>query len=220
MPRTAVHWSGYFYKAVKRWRTGLISQDTPQPPIGGTQRILNHFAGDPDYQPTYCRDLIRKHVHKRPWDNREPTWEEFCGCLRAPKNKSARPDGVPPHLLRHLPHHMQHQLHQAILDIWRGNRIPHTWLASRVGLIHKKKDPQDPKNHWPIYVSTAIYGIVTRLLLKRITKAMTPGLVDIRHSTLSGKNTTTLTAKLMNDLHKKEGYVALLDVAKAFPSVP
>ena len=31
---------------------------------------------------------------------------------------------------------------------------------------------------------------------------------------------TTLTARLMNDLHKTDGYLALLDVAKAFPSVP
>ena len=60
----AVHRSGYFYKPVKQWRTGLISQDAPPPPIGGTQRVLNHFAGDPDYDPTYCRELIRKHVRK------------------------------------------------------------------------------------------------------------------------------------------------------------
>ena len=50
---------------------------------------------------------------------------------------------------------------KAILDILRGNKIPHTWLASRVVLIYKKKDPQDPKNNPPIYVSTAICGILT-----------------------------------------------------------
>ena len=49
---------------------------------------------------------------------------------------------------------------------------------------------------------------------------MTPGLLDIQHGALSGKNTTTLIAKLMNDLHKAQGYLPLLDVAKAFPSVP
>ena len=56
---------------------------------------------------------------------------------------------------------------------------------------------------------------MTRLLLKRITKAMTPGLLNIQHGALSGRNTTTLTTKLMNNLHKSEGYLA-----KAFPSVP
>ena len=136
-----------------------------------SQNPLGH-----DYNPTYCKELIKKHVRKRMSDNREPTWDEFQGCLRAPKNKSAQPDGVPPHLLRHLLNHMQQQLYLAILDIWRGNKIPHTWLASRVVLIYKKKDPQDPKNYRPIYVSTAIYGILIQLLLKRITKAMTPGL--------------------------------------------
>ena len=36
--RAAVHRSGYFYKMVKRWRTGLIAQDTPQPPIAPNRR--------------------------------------------------------------------------------------------------------------------------------------------------------------------------------------
>ena len=86
----------------------------------------NHFAGDPDYNPTYCRELISKHVRNCLWDIRQPTWQEFHGCLHAPENKSAGPDGVPPHLLRHLPNDMQQQLYLAILDIWRGNKIPHT----------------------------------------------------------------------------------------------
>ena len=107
---------------------------------------LSHFAGDPHYDTQYCKELIRKHVRKRKWDTHEPTWSEFQGCLRAPKNKSAGPDGVPPHLLRHLPLHLQQQLYAAILDIWRGNQIPRAWLISRVVLIYKKKGAQDPKN--------------------------------------------------------------------------
>ena len=54
----------------------------------------------------------------------------------------------------------------------------------------------------------------------RIAKAMTPGLLNIQHRALQGRNTTTLATKLLNDLHTQDGYVALLDVAKAFPSVP
>ena len=205
---------------VKRWRTGLFAQDAPQPPIGGTQHTLNHFAGDPHYDTQYRKELIRKHVRKRKWDTHKPTWSEFQGCLRAPKNKSAGSDGVPPHLLRHLPLNLQQQLYAAILDIWRGNQIPRAWLISRVVLIYKKKDPQDPKNYRPIYVSTAVYGILARLILKRITQAMTPGLLPIQHGAISGRNTTTLAAQLVNDLHKADAYVTLLDVAKAFPSVP
>ena len=87
-------------------------------------------------------------------------------------------------------------------------------------LIYKKKDPQDPRNYRPIYVSTAIYSILTRLLPTRISRAMTPGLLDIQHGATQGRNTTTLATKLLNDLHTEDGYVALLDVAKAFPSVP
>ena len=93
--RAVVHRSGYFFKMVKRWRTGLIAQDAPRPPIGGTQHTLNHYAGDHHYDTQYCKELIRKHVRKQKWDTQEPTWSEFQGCLRAPKNKSAGPDGVP-----------------------------------------------------------------------------------------------------------------------------
>ena len=215
-----MHKSGYFYKMVKRWRTGLIAQDTPQPPIGGTQYVLNHFAGDPTYDEDACRQLIRKHVRHRTWNTATPTYEEYLRCLRAPKNKSAGPDGVPPHLLRHLPDHVQRQLYQAIVAVWNGQHIPVAWLQSRVVLIYKKKDPQDPRNYRPIYVSTAIYSILTRLLLMRILGALTPGLLDIQHGATQGRNTTTLATKLLNDLHVEDGYVALLDVAKAFPSVP
>ena len=217
--RAAVHKSGYFYNMVKRWRTGLIAQDTPQPPIGGTQYVLNNFAGDPTYDEDACRRRIRKHVRHHTWNTTTPTYEECLRCLRAPKNKSAGPDGVPPHLLRHLPNHIQ-QLYQAIIAVCNGQNIPVAWLQSRVVLIYKKKDPQDPRNYRPIYVSTAIYSILTRLLLTRISRVMTPGLLDIQHGATQGRNTTTLATKLLNDLHTQDGYVALLDVAKAFPSVP
>ena len=49
---------------------------------------------------------------------------------------------------------------------------------------------------------------------------MTPGQLDIQHGGLKGRHTTTLATKLLNKLHTREGYIALLDVAKAFPSVP
>ena len=46
------------------------------------------------------------------------------------------------------------------------------------------------------------------------------GCVHIQHGALQGRNTTILATKLMNDLHTQDSYVALLDVAKAFPSAP
>ena len=104
--------------------------------------------------------------------------------------------------------------------MWRGNEFSRAWHISRVVLFYKKKDPRDPKNYRPIYVSTAVYGTLTRSILKHITQAMTPGLLPIQHGAISGRNTTTLAAQLVSDLHKADAHVALLDVAKAFPSVP
>ena len=49
---------------------------------------------------------------------------------------------------------------------------------------------------------------------------MTPRLLDVQHGALQGRNTTTLATKLLNNLQTQDGYVALPDVAKTFPSVP
>ena len=70
-----------------------------------------HFAGDPTYDEDACRRLIRKHVRHHTWNTSTPTYEEYLKYVRAPKNISAGPDGVPPHLLRHLPNHIQKQLY-------------------------------------------------------------------------------------------------------------
>ena len=85
--------------------------------IGGTQHVLNHFAGDPSYDEDACQRLIQKHVRHHTWNTSVTTYDEYMKCPRAPKNKSAGPNEVPPHLLRHLPEHIQKQLCQAILDV-------------------------------------------------------------------------------------------------------
>ena len=105
------------------------------------------------------------------------------------------------------------------MSMWRANKIPHTWFASSLVLIHKRKDPQDPKNYQPINVSTPINGILNRLSLKHITKAMNPGLLTIHRGAVRARNNTTLTATLIHNLPKMEGYLALLGVAKPFPSI-
>ena len=87
-------------------------------------------------------------------------------------------------------------------------------------LIYKKKDPRDPCNYRPIYVSTVICSILSHLILMRIANAMTPRLLNIQHGALRGGNTMTLASKLLNDLHTQDRYVVLWHVTKAFPSVP
>ena len=97
---------------------------------------MNHFAGDPTYDADACQRLIRKHVRHHNWNISTPTYEQYLRCLRAPKNKSARPDVVPLHLLRHLRNHIQQQLYQAIIADGNGQNIPVAWLQSRVVLIN------------------------------------------------------------------------------------
>ena len=59
--------------------------------------------------------------------------------------------------------------------------------------------------------------MICRLILRH---AMTPGLLNIRNSALQGRNSTTLATNLLNDLHTRKGYVALIDMAKTCSLVP
>ena len=88
--RATVHRSGCFYKIVKRWHTGLIAQDTPQPPIGGTQRVLKHFAGDPTYDDAACQRRMRKHVRHHTWNTTTPTYEEYLVVPAGTKEQISR----------------------------------------------------------------------------------------------------------------------------------
>ena len=86
----------------------------------------------------------------------------------------------------------------------------------------QKQRPTGSINYGPIYVSTAIYGILNRPLLKRIMHATTLGLLNIQHASRRGRNTTSLAARLLDDLQRHKGHLALLNVAKPFffSSVP
>ena len=63
------------------------------------------------------------------------------GASAHPKTSPLDLTVSPPHLLRHLPNHIERQVYKALLDIWTGSKIRHTWLASTVVLSYKKKDP-------------------------------------------------------------------------------
>ena len=54
-----------------------------------------------------------------------------------------------------------------------------------------------------IFVSTAIYSILTRLILRRMTQAVALGWLNIQHSVLRGRDTTTLATKLLNGLYTR-----------------
>ena len=104
--------------------------------------------------------------------------------------------------------------------MWNRQHIPTAWLRSRVVLIYTTKRTHRTHTTTGQYRYLPPYIVYSRLLLMRISKAMTPRLLDIQHGAFQGRNTTTLATKLLNDLHTQDRYVALLDVAKVFPSVP
>ena len=102
--KAAVHRSGYLCKVVKRWRTGLIADDLPQPPIRGTQHVLYHFVGDLEYGTDYCHHMAHKHGRRLTWNTEEPSYQEYLDCPPPPpQKKTAGRDRVPTHLLQHLP---------------------------------------------------------------------------------------------------------------------
>ena len=125
---------------------------------------------------------------------------------------------LPPHLLRHVPKHVQCLLSYAILDVWQGNHIPTAWVRSRCPHIQKEGPTGPPELPAHIRVHRHLWHI--DVLGPRVTQAASLVRPNIQHGALQGGNTTTLATNLLNELHPHEGCDALLDVSKGVLLVP
>ena len=164
--------------------------------------------------------LIEAHTPRKTWRHNPPTYHYFlCHTKFSKKKKAAGPNGVPPHLVQRLLEEHLRVLFEAITAIWHGAPVPKEWLVSRTVLLYKKEDPADSENYRPLAVSNAIYILYMKWVLARIRAHTTAHLTKEQHG-VKGRTTTQCTSTLRERLHAKGGFVVLLDVAKAFPSVP
>ena len=83
-------------------------------------------------------------------------------------------------------------------------------------LMYETKDPTNACNYWLL---TVINPIFTKLVLHRIRSNMEHTRTAGQHEGIKGTTTTALASQV-HRLIAKNCYLAFLDVAKAFPSVP
>jgi hypothetical protein len=217
---SAVVGSKFFYKLTKQWKEGLLQKTRPQPLLDNVQETLSNFAGNPEWNSEASQTMIDRHFHSLTWDASFPTFDTFDKCLTTPKCKASGPDGIPPYLLYILPPQGKQILYLALQEIWEGRPIPRSWNKSRVTLIYKNKDSRQITNYRPITVTTAMYRILTKMMLTTLQPQAETLLSPEQFGGKKGKTTTAQTCNLLQNLKSNQSFITLLDVAKAFPSVP
>ena len=130
-------------------------------------------------------------------------------------------DHIPPHLLDHLPKIAQWVLYHHILEAWHSGTIPVSWTDTTISLLYKKGDPGDAANHRPIAVSTCMYQALCKLMLLRLKSPLT-NILSYQGGGRKGHTTITQATALWTNFLQFDGepYVVLLDIAKAYPSLP
>ena len=74
--------------------------------------------------------------------------------------------------------------------------MPTEWTDTRISLLYKKGDARDASNYRPIAVSTCMYQITTKLILRYIKKPLTEVLSEHRAGGRRGHTTLSQAIKL------------------------
>uniref|UniRef100_A0A670KKD3 Reverse transcriptase domain-containing protein n=1 Tax=Podarcis muralis TaxID=64176 RepID=A0A670KKD3_PODMU len=163
-----------------------------------------------------------------------PTWEpvspERCTQLISmlSGDKSPGEDMIPPEVFLSNQSWWAPILASLFTTINATLKIPPNWKQSIVIPIHKKGDPQDPRNYRPISLLDISYKVYSRFLLEKLiewaeeTKLFHPEQAGFRkgHST-SGQCLVLLTLidKYLNRFNCKL-HAAFVDLTSAFDSIP
>ena len=128
-----------------------------------------------------------------------------------------------PHLVLWRPLDLQWQVYQAILEGWVTGEVRKPWLEARITLLYEKGDPSQAANYKPIPVSGAMYLILARLLLGALKDRIEQSLSARHAGGKRGETPAQHALAMLASLHAKdneEAYVCLIDIAKAYPSMP
>ena len=195
-----------------------------QPEEQSAQKLLPKFAGNPPCDPEQCKEILHKVVtQKTGFQTAPPSWEAFQKVVKQPQKKAAGPDQVAPHLVSWLPLDLQWEVYQAVLEVWVTGEIPQHWLEGRITLLYKRGDPSQAANYRPIAVSGAMYLILAQLLLGALKDPIEQSLSARQAGGKKGKTPAQHALAMLTRLHAKdneEAYVCLIDIAKAYPSMP
>ena len=77
----------------------------------------------------------------------EPTREEVTNAIKSLKNnKAPGPDGIPAELLKNGGDDLISFLHEMILEIWRTEKLPDSWMEGALVSLYKKGDKSACEN--------------------------------------------------------------------------
>ena len=141
-------------------------------------------------------------------------------------DKAPGPDGMTARFLQSNWELMKRDITVAIQQVFQTGTTPAAWLASKMILIPKVKDPKTPKDYRPITIGNIIY----RLLMKIIANKLQPhmGRVISKNQTafLKGRSIADNTILMKEVVHsfnmsayKEEAFLLKADINKAFDMV-
>ena len=155
------------------------------------------------------------------------TKDELDNALkRLPYHKASDTDGVAAEVLRMLdPEKLAEEVLPLFNGLLEGEPMPPRLLLGRVALIHKGGAVADPLNYRPITVLTVLYRLFEHMLLVRIGPTLLEGVAAEQSGFQArrGAAQPALLLRLIKDRAEckgKRAYVAMLDLRKAFDSVP
>ena len=193
------------------------------PTVASATKRLPDFAEDPHWDSEKAFKVLPSlRVPDTPVSQTLPTWREFQEAAIQPKKKAMGMDAVPPHTMQWLPKNVQWILYRRVCEVWHRGHMQIEWTDSRISLLYKKGDPRGASIYRPIAVSTCIYQITTKLILRRIKTPLTEVLSEHQAGRRRGHTTLSQAIKLWSSALSMPGTpdVVLLDIAKAHPSTP
>ena len=99
----------------------------------------------------------------------EPTREEVANAIKSLKNnKAPGPDGIPAELLKNGGDDLIGFLHEMILEIWRTEKLPDSWMEGALVPLYKKGDKLACENYRGISLLNAGYKTFARILYNRL----------------------------------------------------
>ena len=212
-----------FFNALTWWLITPFRTTNPQSDTTSAVEHLPHFAGDPPWRPEEPKALLSQVLKPgRPISPDPPSWQSFTKALRQPKNNGASMDHVAPELYWCLPRELHWDLYIVVRHVWESGDVPYQWLQARIAMIYKSGPPQAARSCRPISVATGIYSILARLILDTLRGPIDAALSD-PHAGCSRGYTTSQQALRMSMLLHQYGdgaLVCLVDIAKAYPSMP
>lgn len=150
-----------------------------------------------------------------------PTCDEITTAIKSLKvNTALGIDRICPDALKRNPQAVG--VYKVLLEeIWKTELIPTTWKSMRVKPIPKQNPTAQPQETRPITCLSTSMKIVNKIIMERHRYEYEAALHDSQHAYRMNRSTETAVQQLLTAIKRKgKGIVALLDMTKAYDSIP